>query len=270
MIMPMLEKGPMSIAMKIPFVNTALYAIIKAKLMESFGGEVQIFIVGGAPMNQETESFLRKINFPITIGYGMTECAPLISFSLPTEFKAGSCGKNLNGIMTAKIDSRDPQNISGEILVKGENVMMGYYKNEEATKAVLEDDGWLHTGDMGVMDEDGTIYIKGRCKTMILTGSGQNIYPEEIEDKLNNLPLVMESLIVERKGVLVALIVPDYDQAKQEGIVGDALTVMMDDNIKTLNTQVASYEKVARYEIMKSEFEKTPKRSIKRYLYWDK
>ena len=172
--------------------------------------------------------------------------------------------------MTAKIDSRDPQNISGEILVKGENVMMGYYKNEEATKAVLEDDGWLHTGDMGVMDEDGTIYIKGRCKTMILTGSGQNIYPEEIEDKLNNLPLVMESLIVERKGVLVALIVPDYDQAKQEGIVGDALTAMMDDNIKTLNTQVASYEKVARYEIMKSEFEKTPKRSIKRFLYQDK
>ena len=270
MIMPMLEKGPMSIAMKIPFVNTALYAIIKAKLMESFGGEVQIFIVGGAPMNQETESFLRKINFPITIGYGMTECAPLISFAIPTEFKSGSCGKNLDGIMTAKIDSRDPQNISGEILVKGENVMMGYYKNEEATAAVLDADGWLHTGDMGVMDDDGTIYIKGRCKTMILTGSGQNIYPEEIEDKLNNLPLVMESLIVERKGVLIALIVPDYDQAKQEGIVGDALTAMMDENLKTLNTQVASYEKVARYEIMKSEFEKTPKRSIKRYLYWDK
>ena len=270
MIMPMLEKGPMSIAMKIPFVNTALYAIIKAKLMESFGGEAQIFIVGGAPMNQETEAFLRKINFPITIGYGMTECAPLISYANPTEFKAGSCGKYLPGIMMAKIDSRDPQNISGEILVKGENVMMGYYKNEEATKAVLDADGWLHTGDMGIMDPDGTIYIKGRCKTMILTGSGQNIYPEEIEDRLNNLPLVLESLIVERKGVLTALIVPDYDQAKQEGINDETLTKMMDDNLKTLNTQVAAYEKVARYEIMKSVFEKTPKRSIKRFLYQDK
>ena len=270
MIMPMLEKGPMSIAMKIPFVNTALYAIIKAKLMESFGGEAQIFIVGGAPMNQETEAFLRKINFPLTIGYGMTECAPLISYANPTEFKAGSCGKYLPGIMMAKIDSRDPQNISGEILVKGENVMMGYYKNEEATKAVLDADGWLHTGDMGIMDPDGTIYIKGRCKTMILTGSGQNIYPEEIEDRLNNLPLVLESLIVERKGVLTALIVPDYDQAKQEGINDETLTKMMDDNLKTLNTQVAAYEKVARYEIMKSEFEKTPKRSIKRFLYQDK
>jgi long-chain acyl-CoA synthetase len=270
MIMPMLEKGPMSIAMKIPFVNTALYAIIKAKLMESFGGEAQIFIVGGAPMNQETEAFLRKINFPLTIGYGMTECAPLISYANPTEFKAGSCGKYLPGIMMAKIDSRDPQNISGEILVKGENVMMGYYKNEEATKAVLDADGWLHTGDMGIMDPDGTIYIKGRCKTMILTGAGQNIYPEEIEDRLNNLPLVLESLIVERKGVLTALIVPDYDQAKQEGINDETLTKMMDDNLKTLNTQVAAYEKVARYEIMKSEFEKTPKRSIKRFLYQDK
>ena len=270
MIMPMLEKGPMSIAMKIPFVNTALYAIIKAKLMESFGGEAKIFIVGGAPINLETEAFLRKINFPLTIGYGMTECAPLISVTAPCEFKSASCGKVLKGLMDVKIDSSDPQNIAGEILVKGENVMMGYYKNEEATKAVLDADGWLHTGDMGVMDADGTIYIKGRCKTMILTGSGQNIYPEEIEDRLNNLPLVLESLIVERKGVLTALIVPDYDQAKQEGIDEETLTKIMDDNLKTLNTQVAAYEKVARYEIMKSEFEKTPKRSIKRFLYQDK
>ena len=163
MIMPMLEKGPMSIAMKIPFVNTALYAIIKAKLMESFGGEAKIFIVGGAPMNQETESFLRKINFPLTIGYGMTECAPLISFAPPCEFKAGSCGRNLPGLMDVKIDSADPHKIAGEILVHGENVMMGYYKNEEATNAVLEKDGWLHTGDMGVIDDKGNIFIKGRC-----------------------------------------------------------------------------------------------------------
>lgn len=270
MIMPMLEKGPMSIAMKIPFVNTALYAIIKAKLMEAFGGEAKIFIVGGAPINQETESFLRKINFPITIGYGMTECAPLISVTAPCEFKSGSCGKNLPGLMDVKIDSKDPQNIAGEILVHGENVMMGYYKNEEATKAVLDEDGWLHTGDMGIMDADGTIYIKGRCKTMILTGTGQNIYPEEIEDKLNNLPLVLESLIVERKGVLTALIVPDYDTAAQEKISKEEVHNMMEENLKTLNTMVASYERVARFEIQEREFEKTPKRSIKRFLYQDK
>ena len=270
MIMPMLEQGPMSIAMKIPFVNTALYSIIKSKLMASFGGEVGIFIVGGAPMNQETESFLRKIGFPITIGYGMTECAPLISFAPPCEFAGSSCGRELPGLMTVKIDSSDPKNIAGEILVKGENVMMGYYKNEEATNAVLEKDGWLHTGDMGVIDDKGNIFIKGRCKTMILTGTGQNIYPEEIEDKLNNMSLVLESLIVERKGVLTALIVPDYDQAKKEGIDNEQLDQIMADNVKQLNTQVASYEKVGRYELMQSEFEKTPKRSIKRFLYQDK
>ena len=270
MIMPMLEQGPMSIAMKIPFVNTALYSIIKSKLMASFGGEVGIFIVGGAPMNQETESFLRKIGFPITIGYGMTECAPLICFAPPCEFAGSSCGRELPGLMTVKIDSSDPKNIAGEILVKGENVMMGYYKNEEATNAVLEKDGWLHTGDMGVIDDKGNIFIKGRCKTMILTGTGQNIYPEEIEDKLNNMSLVLESLIVERKGVLTALIVPDYDQAKKEGIDNEQLDQIMADNVKQLNTQVASYEKVGRYELMQSEFEKTPKRSIKRFLYQDK
>lgn len=270
MIMPMLEQGPMSIAMKIPLLNTALYSIIKSKLMASFGGEAQIFIVGGAPINQETEAFLRKINFPLTIGYGMTECAPLISFEHPEYFKSGSCGRYLPGIMEAKILSKDPQNIAGEIVVRGENVMMGYYKNEEATSAVLDKDGWLHTGDMGVMDPDGTIYIKGRCKTMILTGAGQNIYPEEIEDRLNNLPLVMESLVVERKGVLTALIFPDYDQAKQEGIDKEALDKIMADNIKTLNTQVAAYERVGLYEIRDTEFEKTPKKSIKRFLYQDK
>ena len=270
MIMPMLEKGPMSIAMKIPFVNTALYAIIKAKLMESFGGEAKIFIVGGAPMNQETEAFLRKINFPLTIGYGMTECAPLISVSAPCDFKASSCGRNLPGLMDVKIDSADPYKIAGEILVHGENVMMGYYKNEEATNAVLDKDGWLHTGDMGIVDPDGTIYIKGRCKTMILTGTGQNIYPEEIEDKLNNLPMVLESLIVERNGVLTALVVPDYDSAQKENIGKEELMKMMEDNLKTLNTKVASYERVARLEIHESEFEKTPKRSIKRFLYQDK
>ena len=270
MILPMLEKGPMSIAMKIPLLNTALYSIIRTKLLESFGGEAKIFIIGGAPINMETEAFLRKINFPLTVGYGMTECAPLISVTAPCEFKSGSCGRLLPGVMDIKIMSEDPYKIAGEILVHGENVMMGYYKNEEATKAVLDEDGWLHTGDMGIMDPDGTIYIKGRCKTMILTGTGQNIYPEEIEDKLNNMPLVMESLIVERRGVLTALIYPDYDQAKQEGIDKEALDKIMADNIKNLNTLVASYERVGLYEIRDSEFEKTPKKSIKRFLYQDK
>jgi long-chain acyl-CoA synthetase len=169
--------------------------------------------------------------------------------------------------MEAKIDSKDPQNIAGEILVYGENVMMGYYKNEEATKAVLDDDGWLHTGDMGIMDSDGTIYIKGRCKTMILTGTGQNIYPEEIEDKLNNLPLVLESLIVERDGKLVALVYPDYNQAKVDGIADDKIEEILKANLAELNTMVANYEKVASLVVYPTEFEKTPKKSIKRYLY---
>lgn len=268
-IMPMLEKGPMSIAMKIPLLNTALYSIIRSKMMASFGGELKIFIVGGAPMNQETEAFLRKIDFPLTIGYGMTECGPLISFSIPTEFKNGSCGRYLKGLLKAKIDSSDPEHTAGEIMIRGEHVMAGYYKNEEATRAVIDDQGWLHTGDMGTMDPDGTLYIRGRCKTMILTGSGQNIYPEEIEDKLNNLPLVLESLIVEKNGRLTALIVPDFDQAAQEGIDKKGIDEIMKQNISMLNSAVAVYEKVAGYVIMDSEFEKTPKRSIRRFLYQD-
>ena len=268
-IMPMLEKGPMSIAMKIPLLNTALYSIIRSKMMASFGGQLKIFIVGGAPMNQETESFLRKIDFPLTIGYGMTECGPLISFSIPSEFKNGSCGRYLKGLLEAHIDSADPEHTPGEILIRGEHVMAGYYKNEEATRAVIDDEGWLHTGDMGTMDPDGTLYIRGRCKTMILTGTGQNIYPEEIEDKLNNLPLVLESLIVEKNGRLTALIVPDYDQAAQEGIDEQGIDRIMKENIVMLNSAVAAYEKVASYVIMKSEFEKTPKRSIRRFLYQD-
>lgn len=266
-ILPLLEKGPMSIAMRIPLLNTAIYTTIRAKLMEQFGGCVEIFIVGGAALNQETEDFLRKIKFPITVGYGMTECAPLISFELPQNFKPGSCGRILEGFMEGKIVSRDPQNIPGELLVRGEHVMKGYYKNEEATNAVLEDDGWLHTGDMCTMDEDKTIYIRGRCKTMILTGSGQNIYPEEIEERLNNLYMVAESLIIENGGRLTALVVPDYELANAEGVNLENIQEIMDENLKQLNTMVASYEKVANIVIHREEFVKTPKRSIKRYLY---
>ncbi|MBR4964477.1 MAG: AMP-binding protein [Alistipes sp.] len=267
-ILPMLEKGPMSIAMRIPLINTAIYSTIRSKLMEQFGGCVEIFVVGGAALNKETEDFLRTIKFPITVGYGMTECAPLISFQVPTLFKSGSCGAILPPeLFEAKIMSRDPENIPGELLVRGEHVMMGYYKNEEATKAVLDEDGWLHTGDMCTMDADGTLYIRGRCKTMILSSSGQNIYPEEIEERLNNLYLVGESLIIENNGKLTALVVPDYDLANAEGINLDNLQDIMNKNLEQLNTMVASYEKVANIVIHREEFLKTPKRSIKRYLY---
>ena len=266
-ILPMLEQGPMSIAMRIPLLNTAIYSTIKSRLMEQFGGCVEIFVVGGAALNQETEDFLRKIKFPITIGYGMTECAPLISFELPQYFKPGSCGRVLDGLLEARIESRDPQNIPGELLIRGEHVMKGYYKNDSATKAVLEEDGWMHTGDMCTMDADRTLYIRGRCKTMILSGSGQNIYPEEIEERLNNLYMVAESLVIENNGRLTALVVPDYELANAEGVALDNLQEIMDENLKQLNTMVASYEKVANIVIHREEFVKTPKRSIKRYLY---
>ena len=267
-ILPELEKKPMSIAMRIPFLNTAIYSTIRTKLLEQFGGCVEIFVVGGAALNKETEDFLRLIKFPLTIGYGMTECAPLISFEVPQNFKAGSCGRILPPeLFEAKILSRDPQNIPGELWVRGEHVMMGYYKNEEATRAVLDEDGWLHTGDMCTMDEDGTLYIRGRCKTMILSGSGQNIYPEEIEARLNNLYLVGESLVIENNGKLTALVVPDYDLANAEGINLANLQEIMDNNLQELNNMVASYEKVSNIVIHREEFLKTPKRSIKRYLY---
>lgn len=266
-VLPLLEKGPMSIAMKIPLLNTALRSVIRKKMMESFGGEVNIFIVGGAPMNMETEAFLMSIKFPITIGYGMTECAPLISFTPDNEFKAGSCGRFLSEFLQVKIDSPDPEHVAGEILVHGEHVMMGYYKNEEETRKVLDEKGWLHTGDIATMDPDGTLYIRGRSKTMILTGSGQNIYPEEIEDKLNNMYMVQESLVLEHNGRLTALVVPDFEQAELEGIDKEELPRIMENNLKELNKLLASYEQVASITVYPTEFEKTPKRNIKRYLY---
>ena len=266
-VLPLLEKGPMSIAMKIPLLNSAIYSAIRKKLIDSFGGEVVIFIVGGAPMNQETEAFLLKIKFPITVGYGMTECAPLISFTTDDLFKAGSCGMYIKEYLDLRIDSPDPEHTAGEIIVKGEHVMLGYYKNEKDTHAVLHPHGWLHTGDMGTVDPDGTLYIRGRSKTMILTGSGQNIYPEEIEDKLNNMYLVLESLVLEHNGKLHALVVPDYEQAEREGVDKNDLPQIMENNLKELNTVVAGYEHVAAITIYPTEFEKTPKRSIKRYLY---
>ncbi len=267
-VQPMLEKGPMSIAMKIPLLNTAIYSVIRKKLMDVFGGNVFLFVVGGAPMNQETESFLMKIHFPITIGYGMTECAPLISFSPDNEFKPSSCGRYIKDMLEVKIDSPDPEHVAGEIIVRGEHVMLGYYKNEKDTNNVLDADGWLHTGDMGTMDPDGTLYIRGRLKTMILSGNGQNIYPEEIEDKLNNMYMVFESLVLDAgNGKLKALVVPDYELAEKEGVDKNDLPAIMENNLVELNKVLAAYERVSEIVLYPTEFEKTPKRSIKRYLY---
>ena len=267
-ILPMLEQGPMSIAMKVPLLNTAIYSVIRKKLMDTFGGQCNIFIVGGAPMNQETEAFLRKINFPLTVGYGMTECGPLISFTPAPLYKSGSCGRYISARLECKIDSDDPEKVAGEILIRGGHVMKGYYKYPDATKKVLEKDGWLHTGDMGTMDPDGTLYIRGRSKTMILSSNGQNIYPEEIEDQLNNMYMVLESLVLDSGGGrLKALVVPDYELAEKEGVKKEELDGIIQNNMKELNKQLAAYQRLAEVVLYPKEFEKTPKRSIKRYLY---
>ncbi len=266
-IEPQLSKRSMRWAMMIPLLDQAIHRKIREKMIDSFGGEFEQIIIGGAPLNKEVEDFLYKIKFPFTVGYGMTECAPLVSYSHWTDFVPTSCGRVLEGYMEVKIDSTDPKHIPGEILVKGENVMKGYYKNETASKAVLDDDGWLHTGDMGTVSEDDTIFIRGRLKTMILGSSGQNIYPEEIESKLNNLPFVMESLVIERDNKLIGLVYPDYGAADACGLNNSGLIDAMNENLKTLNSEVAPYERLASIDLYPNEFEKTPKRSIKRYLY---
>ena len=266
-IVPMITKQTIRWALAIPFVDTAIYSQIRKKLIEAFGGNFEEVIVGGAPLNKEVEDFLHKIKFPFTVGYGMTECGPLISHTPWREFIPTSSGRTLPGIMESKILSEDPENIPGEICVRGENRMQGYYKNQEATNLVLDDEGWLHTGDMGTRSADGTIFIKGRSKTMILSSNGQNIYPEEIESKLNNMPYVSESLVVERNSRLVALVYPDYEAMDANGIGAYQLRDIMEQVRKDLNKLVAPYEKIDKIQLIANEFEKTPKRSIKRYLY---
>ena len=241
--------------------------MIRRKLVEAFGGEFEEVIVGGAPLNHEVEEFLHKIKFPFTVGYGMTECGPLISYTPWRQFVVGSSGMTLPGLMESKILSESPETVPGEICVKGVNVMKGYYKNQEASSAVLDEDGWLHTGDMGTRSSDGIIFIKGRYKTMILSSNGQNIYPEEIEAKLNNMPLVAESLVVERNSRLVALVYPDYEAMDNYGITNAQLPEEMEKVRNELNKLVAPYEKIDKIQLIAQEFEKTPKRSIKRYLY---
>lgn len=266
-IVPLISKGMMRWALNIPYLDTKIYDQIRKKLIESFGGEFEELIIGGAPLNPEVEDFLMKIKFPFTVGYGMTECAPLISHTPWREFVPHSAGRVLPGLMECKILSDDPENIPGEICVRGINVMKGYFKNTEATDKVLYDDGWLHTGDMGTLNPDGTLFIKGRCKTMLLGANGQNIYPEEIEAKLNNMVYVSESLVVERNGKFVALVYPDMEVMDKLGTSRDQLPEIMEQIRKEVNKIVAPYEQISKIEIQPCEFEKTPKRSIKRFLY---
>ncbi|MDH6534911.1 long-chain fatty acid--CoA ligase [Parabacteroides sp. 52] len=267
MILPQLNKRTMKLALNIPLLDTRIYGQIRKHLIDAMGGRFREVIVGGAAMNMEVTDFLYKIKFPFTIGYGMTECGPLISYDNNKEFIPGSCGQVLKGIMQVRIDSDDPYNQVGEIQVKGENVMKGYYKNDEATQNVFTEDGWLKTGDLGTIDENKRIYIRGRSKTMILSSSGQNIYPEEIESKLNNLPFVMESVVVEKNGKLIGLVYPDYEAVDGTGISHNDLTVIMEQNRTELNKLLAPYETVSSLQLYPTEFEKTPKKSIKRYLY---
>ncbi|HJF43649.1 AMP-binding protein [Coprobacter fastidiosus] len=266
-ILPMLNKRPLKWALNVPLLDSRIYGQVRKKLVDAFGGRFEQVIVGGAPLNAEVEAFLHRIKFPFTVGYGMTECGPLISYTHHSEFIPRSSGRILEGYMQVKIDSSDPEQIPGEICVRGENVMAGYYKNQEATEKVIDKDGWLHTGDMGTVNNDDTIFIKGRYKTMILGASGQNIYPEEIESKLNNMPFIMESLVIEKDGRLVALVYPDYEAVDDYGIANEDLPVAMEEIRKNLNKEVAPYEQIAKIHLYPTEFEKTPKRSIKRYLY---
>ena len=264
-VFPLLDKPLMKVLLKIPFLDEQLLAKVREKLEESFGGNVKQIIVGGAALNKEVELFMQKIGFPLTVGYGMTECAPLLSYCWWEDSKPLSCGKILP-YNDYKINSIDPENIPGELWVKGGNVMQGYYKNEEATEAVMDGE-WMNTGDLGIVDKDGFLYLKGRSKNMILGPSGQNIYPEEIEDKINNMQLVTESIVIDQDGKLVALIYPDFESAAKLGYDQKAVIDLMEENRVTLNKTLPAYCQITRVKIFYEEFEKTAKRSIKRFLY---
>lgn len=265
-IHPIIEKNIVKTLLKIPLIDKLVLRFIRHSLIKSLGGKFREVIIGGAALNGEVEAFFHKMKFPFTVGYGMTECAPLISYDHHYEFVPTSCGSVLKGIMEARIDSPDPENIPGEIQVRGENVMKGYHKNPEATAAAFTNDGWLRTGDQGIL-KGQRIFIKGRIKTMILSSNGQNIYPEEIESRLNNLPYITESLVIKRNHKLVALVWPDYSSIEENQISKRQLHEIMENNKQLLNQSVAQYERIANIEILEAEFEKTPKKTIKRFLY---
>ena len=261
---PILDRNKM--IMNLPIIDKVIQKKILQELVNAFGGRFYEVIIGGAAFNPDVERFFRKIGFPFTVGYGMTECAPIIGYADWKDAKLYSCGKQVLN-MEIRIDSPDPQNIPGEVLVKGANVFLGYYKNEEATKSVLGEDGWFHTGDMGVMDSDGYLFLKGRSKCMILGPSGQNIYPEEIEGVVNNVTYVVDSLVIEDHGALVSLIYPDYHQAELDGLSKSQLEAKLLETLPEINKQIPNYAKISKMEFMPEDFERTPKRSIKRYLY---
>ncbi|MDD3201444.1 MAG: AMP-binding protein [Bacteroidales bacterium] len=265
-VFPIIEKPSMKFLMKIPIFSKIIKKRILVKLLDAFGGELQHLIIGGAAINREVEDCMKDIHFPYTVGYGMTECGPILGYEDWHKFKKQSCGKAVDR-MELKIDSEDPEHIVGEILARGANVMDGYYKNPEATKAAFTKDGWMRTGDLGLIDEKGNIFIKGRSKNMILSANGQNIYPEEIEDSLNNQPYVVESVVVERDKKIVALVYPDFDRVSQESMDENDLAGLMEQNRIKLNLMLPLYSRIAKIELIKNEFEKTPKRSIKRFLY---
>lgn len=266
-IVPMITKRAIRWALAVPFIDNAIYAKIRNKLVEAFGGQFEEVIIGGAPLNSEVEQFLYRIKFPFTVGYGMTECGPLISHTPWRSFVPSSCGRTLPCMESKIMGSKNPETEPGEICVRGQDRMKGYYKAPDITAAAIDEEGWLHTGDMGTRAADGTLFIKGRYKTMILSASGQNIYPEEIEAKLNNIPYVAESLVVERGKGLTAIVYPDYERMDADKVDMQALPELMEANRNELNGLVAPYERLDRIQLIPHEFEKTPKKSIKRYLY---
>ena len=265
-VFPKIQSNVIKILLQMPVVSKKVKERICREVYAAFGGKAYEIIVGGAPLNQEIEQFLKGIDFPITVGYGTTECAPLISYSDYHDFVPGSCGTPLPS-MEVKIDSNDPQNVEGEIITRGVNMMTGYYNNEEATRQAIDKDGWYHTGDLATMSADGHIFIRGRLKNMLLGANGQNVYPEEIEDKLNSMPLISESLIVQRGDKLVALIHPDVEEVKEMDLSQEELESAMEQNRQQLNEQLPVYSKLQAFELLEEEFQKTPKKSIKRYLY---
>ncbi len=265
-VFPKIQNNRMRLLLNMPVISKKVREKICEQVVAAFGGKFHEVIIGGAAFNQEVEQFLYRIDFPYTVGYGATECAPIICYSGWEDFMPGSCGRAVCH-MEVKIDSPDPVHIPGEILTRGLNVMLGYYKNEEATRQALDAEGWYHTGDLGTMDAQGNVFIKGRSKNMLLGANGQNIYPEEIEDKVNSMPMVVESIVVQRDEKLVALIYPDYDEAKNMGLGKADLEEVMEQNRQELNAVLPAYCKLSAVELYEEEFEKTPKKSIKRFLY---